>query len=375
MYNYSFTNIENNLLNNKKIRIKKDKAKLKESLSSSKNIRTNIKYKSTISRKINDIRKSTNIKSLNKQKNNTKKFLSPNKAKGKINFKKDNKSKDLYSLKKDCKYSNSSISIIKIRRKEDFTNKKLVMMNKDINESKYNLEIYSFENAILYDKRKFWRLYYICLLSQERLLNTFFLRSPLEIKSLRISLFIFNYSCDLALNSFFYSNQKISDKYHYNGNNLRLFVLINNITISIVSTIVSIIIIKFLSILTHSKGRINKIFNEIKNNSNQKELENNKNNNINIYIERLYKISNILKIKIVCYIVFELTILLFFFYYVTGFFIVYQKTQIDWLLDSIMSILLSILFKLLYSFFIAMLYITSLKKKSKILFKIALFFY
>ena len=375
MYNYSFTNIENNLLNNKKIRIKKDKAKLKESLSSSKNIRTNIKYKSTISRKINDIRKSTNIKSLNKQKNNTKKFLSPNKAKGKINFKKDNKSKDLYSLKKDCKYSNSSISIIKIRRKEDFTNKKLVMMNKDINESKYNLEIYSFENAILYDKRKFWRLYYICLLSQERLLNTFFLRSPLEIKSLRISLFIFNYSCDLALNSFFYSNQKISDKYHYNGNNLRLFVLINNITISIVSTIVSIIIIKFLSILTHSKGRINKIFNEIKNNSNQKELENNKNNNINIYIERLYKISNILKIKIVCYIVFELTILLFFFYYVTGFCIVYQKTQIDWLLDSIMSILLSILFKLLYSFFIAMLYITSLKKKSKILFKIALFFY
>ena len=365
MYNYSFTNIENNLLNNKKIRIKKDKAKLKESLSSSKNIRTNIKYKSTISRKINDIRKSTNIKSLNKQKNNTKKLLSPNKAKGKINFKKDNKSKDLYSLKKDCKYSNSSISIIKIRRKEDFTNKKLVMMNKDINESKYNLEIYSFENAILYDKRKFWRLYYICLLSQERLLNTFFLRSPLEIKSLRISLFIFNYSCDLALNSFFYSNQKISDKYHYNGNNLRLFVLINNITISIVSTIVSIIIIKFLSILTHSKGRINKIFNEIKNNSNQKELENNKNNNINIYIERLYKISNILKIKIVCYIVFELTILLFFFYYVTGFCIVYQKTQIDWLLDSIMSILLSILFKLLYSFFIAMLYITSLKKKVK----------
>ena len=90
------------------------------------------------------------------------------------------------------------------------------MMNKDINESKYNLEIYSFENAILYDKRKFWRLYYICLLSQERLLNTFFLKSPFEIKSLRISLFIFNYSCDLALNSFFYSNEKISDKYHYN---------------------------------------------------------------------------------------------------------------------------------------------------------------
>jgi len=364
--NNSFTKKENDLFKNKKIKIKKGKTKIKESLKSNKDILTNIKYKSTNSRKITDIKKSTNIRSKNK--NNTKKPLNPNKKKEKINFK-----KDLYSLKNYPKYSNSSISIIKLRRKDDLINKKLKKVNYNINESKYNLEIYNFENAILYDKRKFWRLYYICLLSKERFLNTFFLKSPLEIKSLRISLFIFNYSSDLALNSFFYSNQKISDKYHYNGNNLRLFVLVNNITISLFSTIVSILIINFLSVLTQSKRRINKIFNEIKNKSNQNELK--YKDDIKIYIERVYKIMNILKIKIVCYIVFEFSILLFFFYYVAGFCIVYQKTQIDWLLDSITSILLSILFKLLYSFFIAILYIISLKKKSKLLFKIALFLY
>ena len=364
--NNSFTKKENDLFKNKKIKIKKGKTKIKESLKSNKDILTNIKYKSTNSRKITDIKKSTNIRSKNK--NNTKKPLNPNKKKEKINFK-----KDLYSLKNYPKYSNSSISIIKLRRKDDLTNTKLKKVNYNINESKYNLEIYNFENAILYDKRNFWRLYYISLLSKERFLNTFFLKSPLEIKSLRISLFIFNYSCDLALNSFFYSNQKISDKYHYNGNNLRLFILVNNITISLFSTIVSILIIKFLSVLTQSKRRINKFFNEIKNKSNQNELK--YKDGIKIYIERVYKIMNILKIKIVCYIVFEFSILLFFFYYVTGFCIVYQKTQIDWLLDSITSILLSILFKLLYSFFIAILYIISLKKKSKLLFKIALFLY
>jgi len=364
--NNSFTKKENDLFKNKKIKIKKGKTKIKESLKSNKDILTNIKYKSTNSRKITDIKKSTNIRSKNK--NNTKKPLNPNKKKEKINFK-----KDLYSLKNYPKYSNSSISIIKLRRKDDLINKKLKKVNYNINESKYNLEIYNFENAILYDKRNFWRLYYISLLSKERFLNTFFLKSPLEIKSLRISLFIFNYSCDLALNSFFYSNQKISDKYHYNGNNLRLFILVNNITISLFSTIVSILIIKFLSVLTQSKRRINKFFNEIKNKSNQNELK--YKDDIKIYIERVYKIMNILKIKIVCYIVFEFSILLFFFYYVTGFCIVYQKTQIDWLLDSITSILLSILFKLLYSFFIAILYIISLKKKSKLLFKIALFLY
>ena len=157
MLNNSFTNKENNLLNNKKIKIKEDKTKLKESLKSSKN-----KYKSKISRKITYIRKNTNIKSLNRYKNNTKKLLSQINKNGKINFKKDNKAKDLNSIQQNCKYSNSSISII---RKEDFINKKAKKMNDSFNESKYNLEIYSFENAILNDKRKFWRLYYICLLS------------------------------------------------------------------------------------------------------------------------------------------------------------------------------------------------------------------
>jgi hypothetical protein len=265
---------------------------------------SNIKRKSAISRKIKVLKDSGKIKETNKYKNNNKKLVNPNKKKDKNNYGKNNRIKDYFSLKKDSKNNNSSISIFKIKGKEDFTFKKQKEENNYINDPKYNLEIYSFENAILFDKRKFFQLYYICLLSQERILNTFCLKSPLEIKSLRISLFIFNYSCDFALNSIFYSNEKISDKYHYKGNKLRLFVLVNNITISLFSTIVSIIIIKFLNILTQSKRGINKIFNEIKNKSNQKELKYKTNNN-NIFIERLYKTCNILKIKIYCYNVIE----------------------------------------------------------------------
>jgi hypothetical protein len=329
---------------------------------------SNIKNKSTFSRKISAINSNIKIKELNKNKNktNTKKLVNPIKKKNKINFGKNN-------AKKDFKNTNSSVSLFKKRKNKGFYNENLKKEYNYINDSKYNLEIYTFENAILYDKRKFWKLYYICLLSQERFLNTFILKSPLEIKTLRISLFIFNYSCDFALNSLFYTNQKISDKYHYNGNKLRLFILVNNITISLFSSLVSILIIKFLNFLTHSKKRINAIFNEIKNMPNKKEL-NYKNNN-KIYIERLYKICHLLKFKIICYIILEFSILLFFFYYVTVFCIVYQKTQIDWLYDSLISIFLSILIKLLFAFFISILYIISLKYKSKLLFRIALFLY
>ena len=367
----SLTNKASNLLSNKKnIKNKKnkkntkrnDKKILTETLYSGKNSKSNIKNKSTFSRKISVITSNTKMKEINKYKTNTKNLINPSKKKNKINFRKNN-------VKKDIKNSNSSISIFKKRINKGFNNENLKKEYNYFIDSKFNLEIYTFENAILYEKRKFWQLYYICLLSQERFLNTFILKSPFEIKTLRISLFIFNYSCDFALNSLFYTNQKISDKYHYNGNKLRLFILVNNITISLFSSLVSILIIKFLNFLTHSKKGINSIFNEIKNKSNQKELKYIN----NIYIERLYKICHLLKFKIICYIILEFSILLFFFYYVTVFCIVYQKTQIDWLYDSLISIFLSILLKLLFAFFISILYIISLKYKSKLLFKIALF--
>ena len=83
----------------------------------------------------------------------------------------------------------------------------------------YDLDIYTYEEALKYDKRTFCRIYYICLLSKERIFNAFFFKSNIKIKSIRISMFLFNNGCDFALNAFFYTTEKISDKYHYNGDN------------------------------------------------------------------------------------------------------------------------------------------------------------
>ena len=63
-------------------------------------------------------------------------------------------------------------------------------------ESKYILNNYYYELAIKYETRQFWRIVYICLLSKENILNTFFFKSPLESQPLRLSLFIFTYSSD-----------------------------------------------------------------------------------------------------------------------------------------------------------------------------------
>ena len=50
--------------------------------------------------------------------------------------------------------------------------------------------------------------------------------TDLEALSLRICLFIFSFPCDFAFNALFYFNDNISDRYHYEGDNLYLFGLV-----------------------------------------------------------------------------------------------------------------------------------------------------
>ena len=192
---------------------------------------------------------------------------------------------------------------------------------------------------------------------------------------MRLTVFIFSYSCDLSLNALFYSNNKISDKYHYEGSNLLFFTIINNFTISVFSTIFSFILVKSLEYLTNSKDEIQSLFRE-----EEKKMRKNKffrvNNKrkkaINI---KLIKIFKILNIKIIIYIIIEFTLMLFFFYYITSFCEVYKDTQASWILDNIISFLLSILTELFTSFLTTVLYLISLKLKLKTLYKLVIFFY
>ena len=131
---------------------------------------------------------------------------------------------------------------------------------KDSYESKYILDNYEYNEAIKYEIRSFWRIFLICLLYKENLLNSFFFKSPLLLKSLRICLFIFNCSCDFSLNAFFYLNDKISDRYNYEGDALLFYSFVNNIVISVCSTLVSYFLAILFRYLIYSKKEIRNVF-------------------------------------------------------------------------------------------------------------------
>ena len=270
---------------------------------------------------------------------------------------------------------------------EDEKNKKLkiyTLINIDLNLSRIKnyippdshiiLNNYTFEEAVKYDRRQTCVIFYIYALAKQIFFHTFLFRSPLELFPLRLCLFIFIISSDLALNALFYFNDNISKKYRH-AKNLFLFAFSDNITVIILSTVVGFVILTLLAKLSNSINAIREIFlkeeEKIKKDKKYRVTEKRKN-------EILLEIEEILKkykMKVVILIIVELILMLFFWYFVIAFCHVYKATQLSWLWDSFLSILSRAIIELLISLGLAKLYRISVDSEIHCLYKIAMFLY
>ena len=287
----------------------------------------------------------------------------------------DNLEKMQFTTGEDIKVDSKNVS------KKPMREFPLILINANNNanykplESDYILNIYDYNEAIKLEHRSFCRIFFICLITKEKFLNLIFFNPPLQLRPLRICIFIFNIACDFALNALFYLSDNISEKYHYQGSNRELFSLVNNITKSLVSTIVTIILLAFLRSLTQSEKKTKNLFREQENllNENKKYIVEDE-TKLKIKNEIL-KIIRCLKIKIICFLIFELLLMLFFLYYVTAFCHVYNNTQLSWFFDSLVSYAISLIISLLLSLICTIIYEVSIKCKLKKLFRFIIFIY
>ena len=280
-----------------------------------------------------------------------------NKNQKKIKYNK-NKNKEINSM------FNFRIININLNKRQDYRP----------HESKQILNNYTFEEAIKYDYRSICLIYYIILLSKQAIFHAFLFKSPLEIFPLRLILMIFIYSSDLALNAFFYLDDKISEKYHY-ARGLFLFAFSNNITVILLSTLIGFLFMTLFTNLSNSSNDIRNLFRE-----EEEKLMKNKNYNVSnkrkkeIKLE-VEKILNKFKIKIIILIIIEFSLMLFFWYYVTAFCHVYNQTQYSWLFDSFLSILSRTVLDFLVPMGLAKLYRISVESELKCIYRFVLFFY
>ena len=236
------------------------------------------------------------------------------------------------------------------------------------------LNNYIFEEAIKYDMRSILAIFYIFLLSKQAICHAFLYRSPLELFPLRFCLLIFITSCDLALNAFFYLDDKISNKYKY-AQNLFLFTFNSNITIILLSTLIGFVFMTLWTNLGNSSNELRNVFrSEEEKIQKDKKYIITKERKIEIMgkIERILKIY---KIKVIILLSGEISLMLFFWYYVTAFCHVYQSTQISWILDSFLSMLTRLFIIVFLSLLFAKLYRLSVESNVECIYKFVLFFY
>ena len=236
------------------------------------------------------------------------------------------------------------------------------------------LNNYTFEEALKYDKRQTCEIFYIFALSKQIIFHTFLYRSPIELFPLRLILFIFIISSDLALNALFYFNDNISKKYR-SAKNLFLFTFSDNITVVILSTFVGFILLTLLAKLSNSTNAIREVFmkeeEKIKKNKNYTVTEQRKNE----ILEEIEQVLKKYKIKVIILIIIELILVLFFWYFVTAFCHVYKATQTSWLIDSCLSILARGIIELLICLGLAKLYILAITGESSCLYNFIMFLY
>ena len=236
-------------------------------------------------------------------------------------------------------------------------------------ESRHILNIYDYNDAIKYEKRSLCRIYYIFLIAKQIIMHVIYYKSPIEPLPLRISLLISVFQCDLALNAFFYTDDKVSEN-HKSAKNIIAFAFTNNLIVILLSTLIGYIFLTFFNNLNNTTNEIRKIF--------RREEEKIKNDvNYKFTIERrkeiLLEIKSIMrkfKIKVIIFYIIEIAIMIFYWYYSTMFCFVYNKTQISWLIDTFVSIFVRIIIDLGVNMILSLLYKLSVKFKINCLFSV-----
>ena len=221
--------------------------------------------------------------------------------------------------------NNNSIFNIKSDKRGflNHKNPKELKGNNNLNKIKYLPNIYDiqdmdYEEAIIYDTRGYLKMYWGFLVDTQIILGTFCTDNHLDLFVIKLSFFIFTFQISFFLNSFFYTDEYISNAYHNNG----ILEFISGLPKSVYSYIATLITTNLLRILSNSKNELMNLF----------------------------------------------LLTAFFLYYVAAFCAVYKYSQKYWFFGCLESFGIDSLVTLIICIFLSLFRFISIKKNIKYLF-------
>ena len=218
------------------------------------------------------------------------------------------------------------IKSLKSKDKNKYNNKAQETLKFD-----YELNELEYEKALKYDKRTLFQIYWAALKREHLIIFTFCSWNDYNLLSVKLSRFIFLIIGDMALNTFFFSD----DSMHKLFLNYGKYNFIQQIPEITYSTIISSLIEIFLCFLSLT----DKYFYHLKSSF----IKGDKNN--------IRNIVKCIKIKLLLYYIFTFIFFIIYWYIISVFCGIYRNTQIAFIKDSLLSFSLC----LVYPFFIYLL--------------------
>ena len=287
---------------------------------------------------------------LNINTNSKKDIINNNKDKicKKINLKKQ---KSSFKKWKNVRDTQKMETLKKVNTKNNIKFK-----NNEINKIEFsnsNIQEFDFEQAIIYDKRNYLKMYWGFLLDSQIIFSSLCTDNNFDLFVIKLSFLVFNFQLSLFLNAFFYTDEYISNAYYNNG----VLDFFSGLPKSIYSFIATLLITNLLKNLSSSKNELIKVISK-------KRKSNNYINIINIKLAKLRK-------KLIIYFILVFFLSLFFIYYITIFCAVYKYSQKYWFLGCLESFGIDFLVSLIINIFLALFRYISIKKNIKCLFVFA----
>ena len=210
-----------------------------------------------------------------------------------------------------------------------------------------NLQEMDYEQAIIYDKRKYFRMYWAFLVETQNILGTFCIKHYLDLFVIKLSFFVFTFQISFFLNAFFYTDEYISDAYHNNG----ILNFFSGLPKSIYSLVATIVITNILNMLSNSKNELIEVIRKKRENKNYSNI-------IDIKLK-------ILRNKLILYFILVFLLGVLFLYYVCAFCSVYYYSQKYWFIGCLESFCMDFIVAIIVCVFLALFRYLSIKKHMK----------
>ena len=246
-------------------------------------------------------------------------------------------------------------------RSKNVSNKNLLFdstFHSNINDSfepeeKEDIDDLPYTKALRVDHRNLIKMNWDIALSKIELIQIVFFSGAFDLITLNLSVYILSFGLDFTLNALLFSDDVISKTHKNQGKSDYTVTFMLSLLSNLIGNVLSSAFIR----LTAFNFAYEEISQEIKNKED--------------FLSNCTKIIRVINRKIVLYYILEIILLLFFIYYDTIFCILYHCSQMNWFIDCITGVVLSLIYSVGISIMIAMLRYCSLHCRYRALYNVS----